>query len=322
MNENIDLTKILKDCPKGWKLYSTIFGEVEFVECNILYQIVVAKESKYYYFTSKGTFIFERIKYNLGECVLFPSREQRDWSKFSAPWYNPGKQDEQSSAKINERAWLYLVSDVLTWKDGIGQYLDDPRVQELAKKLYSEYSQKLYNPSKNEQKSADKIGPKFKVGDWVVYDNNSVYQVKEIEYIIDTIPRYELKNIDGDKLSIPFTSDYILKNWTIQDAKDGDVLALSWLEDKNLWAKIVIFKKYHSEGVKGLYYNMPCVEGYGITLKNGKTVFNEKIPYYSKTWTCNLHPATKEQRDLLFQKMKEAGYNWNTETNTFEKFYL
>lgn len=30
MNENIDLTKILKDCPKGWKLYSTIFGDVTF----------------------------------------------------------------------------------------------------------------------------------------------------------------------------------------------------------------------------------------------------------------------------------------------------
>ena len=32
MNENIDLTKILKDCPKGWKLYSTIYGDVEFIE--------------------------------------------------------------------------------------------------------------------------------------------------------------------------------------------------------------------------------------------------------------------------------------------------
>ena len=30
MNENIDLTKILKDCPKGWKFYSSIYGEVEF----------------------------------------------------------------------------------------------------------------------------------------------------------------------------------------------------------------------------------------------------------------------------------------------------
>ena len=53
------------------------------------------------------------------------------------------KQGNQSSPQTNERAQLYLVSDVLTWKDGIGQYLDDPRVQELAKRLYSKYAQKL-----------------------------------------------------------------------------------------------------------------------------------------------------------------------------------
>lgn len=33
MNENIDLTKILKNCPKGWKFWSPIFGEIEF--CSI-----------------------------------------------------------------------------------------------------------------------------------------------------------------------------------------------------------------------------------------------------------------------------------------------
>lgn len=87
MNNNVDLTKILKYCPKGTKLYSTIFGEVEFIECDDLYQIVVAKENKYYYFTSQGAFYFERIKYHVGECALFPSKEQRDWSKFTAPWY-------------------------------------------------------------------------------------------------------------------------------------------------------------------------------------------------------------------------------------------
>ena len=87
MNNNVDLTKILKYCPKGTKLYSTIFGEVEFIECDDLYQIIVAKENKYYYFTSQGAFYFERIKYHVGECALFPSKEQRDWSKFIAPWY-------------------------------------------------------------------------------------------------------------------------------------------------------------------------------------------------------------------------------------------
>lgn len=38
-------------------------------------------------------------------------------------------------------------------------------------------------------------------------------------------------------------------------------------------------------------------------------------------WTDSkiLRPATKEQREILFQKMKEAGYMWNEETKTLEK---
>ena len=72
---------------------------------------------------------------------------------------------EQVSSQTNERAWLYLVSDVLTWNDGIGQYLDDPRVQELAKRLCSEYAQKLYRPSvlsnsSNTGKNEQKFDPK------------------------------------------------------------------------------------------------------------------------------------------------------------------
>ena len=29
MNENLNLVEILKDCPKGTKLYSSVLGEVE-----------------------------------------------------------------------------------------------------------------------------------------------------------------------------------------------------------------------------------------------------------------------------------------------------
>ena len=75
------------------------------------------------------------------------------------------KQGEQASSQTNERAWLYLVSDVLTWKCGVGQYIDNPRVQELAKRLCSEYAQKLYNPSiisnlSNTAKNERKFDPK------------------------------------------------------------------------------------------------------------------------------------------------------------------
>ena len=32
MNENIDLTKILKNCPKGWEFYSSMYGSVAFLK--------------------------------------------------------------------------------------------------------------------------------------------------------------------------------------------------------------------------------------------------------------------------------------------------
>ena len=80
MNENLNLVEILKDCPKGTKLYTTIFGEVEFgfIEDNSIYPIVLILNGRYEYLTSEGK-LFNQFD---GECILFPSRENRDWSKF------------------------------------------------------------------------------------------------------------------------------------------------------------------------------------------------------------------------------------------------
>ena len=107
MNENIDLTKILKDCPIGWKFYSSVYGVVEFLgisHCNPVplherdderiwpdferqrYPIRIKSGFVEYDVARKG-----RIKYGVGECTLFPSKNQRDWSKFTAPWYKNGK---------------------------------------------------------------------------------------------------------------------------------------------------------------------------------------------------------------------------------------
>ena len=96
MNENIDLTKILKDCPKGTKLYSPIFGDVMFerIDDNGQYPIIVKYKSEkvddwwdYIRFTKEGLFI---NKINT-ECTLFPAKDQRNWSKFTAPWYKKEK---------------------------------------------------------------------------------------------------------------------------------------------------------------------------------------------------------------------------------------
>ena len=101
MNENIDLTKILKDCPKGTKFYSTIFGEVEFYEIReeSEYPIVfITTHSNYCSVTTDGRY-YENWD---GECTLFPSKEQRDWSKFTAPWYKKEKFDPKTLQKFDK----------------------------------------------------------------------------------------------------------------------------------------------------------------------------------------------------------------------------
>lgn len=91
MNENIDLTKILKDCPKGTKLYSTVYGDVSFKEIiDVVYPIAVSCKDKHTEcFKADGKVM---IDYD-GECCIFPSREQRDWNKFTAPWYKQEKKE-------------------------------------------------------------------------------------------------------------------------------------------------------------------------------------------------------------------------------------
>ena len=96
MNENIDLTNILKDCPKGWKFYSTLYGEVEFekIKKESEYPIVIiTKHGNNSDIKSDGRYYGE---YDDGECTLFPSKDQRDWSKFSAPWYKKDKFDPKT----------------------------------------------------------------------------------------------------------------------------------------------------------------------------------------------------------------------------------
>lgn len=91
MNENLNLIEILKDCPKGTKLYSTIFGEVElnYVVNGGEYPIKVLLKGDTDSFTEDGRILSEYE----GECVLFPSKEQRDWSKFKVkkPEFKPKK---------------------------------------------------------------------------------------------------------------------------------------------------------------------------------------------------------------------------------------
>lgn len=83
MNENINLCEILKDCPKGTKLWHSVHGEVTFicvykdVTLTIKLKICVGGIC---YLQKNG-----HLKEGVGDCLLWPSKEQRDWSKWKCP---------------------------------------------------------------------------------------------------------------------------------------------------------------------------------------------------------------------------------------------
>lgn len=84
MNKNIDLTKLLKQCPKGTKLYSRCLGSVEFCKITLdNYIEVIGKNGCYIWFNPNGTYQHSEES---AEIDLFPSKDQRDWSKWHRPF--------------------------------------------------------------------------------------------------------------------------------------------------------------------------------------------------------------------------------------------
>ena len=138
MNENIDLTKILENCPEGTIFWSDNYGEVQF-KCivksynyPINYPILVKRTDGHnVYYTKDGWYdiLFP------ANCLLWPSKDCRDWSKFTAPWYKKEKFDPKtlkpfdrvlvrdscayswrctlySHTKKNENTFKYVAGDI------------------------------------------------------------------------------------------------------------------------------------------------------------------------------------------------------------------
>ena len=91
MNENLDLVEILKDCPSGISLYSPVYGYVQLASVSLVegakypIEIIGLLYGTKFGITKDGR-IYEDFQ---GECMLFPSKDQRDWSKFKVKSNKP-----------------------------------------------------------------------------------------------------------------------------------------------------------------------------------------------------------------------------------------
>ena len=117
MNENLDLTKILEGCPVGTKLYSPCIGSVE---CKSIFDNYIYVETRYgnfELFDSKGIY-----GHYYGECMLFPSEDQRDWSKFERFWDKPKKVD-RFDPKVFQPFDKVLIKNGNFWTPNFFSYI-------------------------------------------------------------------------------------------------------------------------------------------------------------------------------------------------------
>ena len=148
-------------------------------------------------------------------------------------------------------------------------------------------------------KPADKFKPKFKVGDWISNDmcDAHIASIEDGMYYFD----------EGDGLSIVFVDEHY-HLWTIEDAMDGDVLFHSDSASNGIFIfKEIIDKGFAKEVIS--YCDYDSEDHFCLGEDHTCCWSDAKI----------LYPATKEQRDLLFQKMKEAGYEWHINKKELRK---
>ena len=152
-----------------------------------------------------------------------------------------------------------------------------------------------------EQNPTDKVEHKFKVGDWIIHNKNIELANSLMLVNGKYNNKYLCKYIDGQ---FSYNIEFIDKNyhlWTIQDAKDGDVLVASD-------GSIFLFK-----------CTIDCACKHYVALTDDGVVnFNEGLEHYWET-SIAVHPATKEQRDTLMKAMADEGYTFDFEKKELKK---
>ena len=192
-------------------------------------------------------------------------------------------------------AWLEKQGEQKHYQDGINEVLNNLEKYGLEEqKDPYHYKQWLdWMERQTGHNYREKVEPKFKVGDFVVNDYclGKVIELTDDAYLLDT----------GQ--GIPFSCEHNAHLWTINDAKDGDVLFTTCNNSNEM---VFIYHGIEFDASK-------CYFLYSHTENECKT-FNSVCSV-----KADIRPATKEQRDLLFQKMHEAGYEWDADKLELKK---
>ena len=154
------------------------------------------------------------------------------------------------------------------------------------------------------KKYTDKNEPRFNVGDWIIFiTSKNVYQVEKKENY-----EYTLRHIFGGSFCLSFSCEKLIRKWTIQDAKDGDVIC--YRDEISLYKHDI--KNYtKQETTFGGFVYYCCYDG--------KRFITDSFYTLTKQDEMDIHPATKEQREALMKVMNNAGYEWDIKKKELKK---
>lgn len=312
----INVAELLKDCPIGMELDSPVLiGKKTFKgfrkwhkDCPIEVQV----DSDVYFLTIYG----QMFDVPSCGCVIFP-KGKTTWEGFVPPCnFKDGDFlycDANDCGENDDRFKYVFIFDKL--EDGKyyyshchlggGEFYDGKTflvnnnypvrfaTEEEKQKLFQAIKDNGYTWNANMKCLEELVGPKFHKGDWITNGDYTwkIVEVKPLGYILQS----QDGNIVDDTIS---HVDEQFHSFTIEDAKDGDVLTTDTV--------YFIFKSTDK-----LFCHMHC--NYSVISDNFNTSDTAVVD------SEYVHPATTEQRDILFQKIKETGYKWNKETKALEK---
>ena len=268
--------------PPDWTTYELIFPELKESEDERIKKAIIQDLKEEYEFLGRDYILLDNKRIYHSDIIAWLEKQSELIDK----------------EKVLIGARKDMALSIINYLDNnsVGMCLSNMECEDIEDACVNSKWTKLYNYMKKklekqgEQKSTNKVEPKFKVGDWLQYRNAKPFFVEEI-----TKQGY----VNGESC-LPFNWENEIHLWTIEDAKDGDVLA--WDDSKC----ITLFKNIYDEDS----FNSHGFVGHCTS------VFESTLSYHD---IKGAHPATKEQCDLLFSKMKEAGYEWDVEKKELRK---
>ena len=190
----MNIAEMLKSCPKGTKLYSTVFGEVIIIKIDMdeKYPIIVSKlDGMETSFTKEGRY----VDYPKSECVIFPSKDQRDWSQFRIPIKRGDiMMDANGECPFIATGEFYkdISPKYICGINSLGNFQLDyaeagwtsifyiPASEEAKKELFDKMAEAGYKWDANTLK-LEKVECKFKEGDVIIDGQGNICLVSKIK---------------------------------------------------------------------------------------------------------------------------------------------